>query len=129
MEGEVGAAACLRRREAKRLAALHRVGAVGREGLSVQGRTEVAAGEPDHIVRRKAERGAKEGALEHSLIFGISAEDVGKAQGAGVHGAGDRNAEGLIADAAQVLNRGQSAGGNHLNAHALTSSRLRVLRR
>ena len=129
MEGEVGAAACLRRREAKRLAALHRVRAVGREGLPVQGGTEVSAGEPDYIVRRKAERGAKEGTLERGFILRISAENIGKAQGAGVHGAGDRDAEGLIADAAQVLNRCQSAGGNHLDAHALTSSRLRMLRR
>ena len=129
MEGEVGAAAGFRRREAKRLSALHRVCAVGREGLSVQGGAEVAAGQRNHIVRGKLEGGTEKRALERRLVFGVAAEDVGKAQGAGVHGAGDRNAEGLITDAAQVLNRGQSAGGNHLNAHALTSSRLRVLRR
>jgi len=64
VEGKVGAAAGLRRREAKGLAALHRVCAVGREGLAAwAGAAAVVADPIDPIILQETVadvlRGAK----------------------------------------------------------------------
>ena len=108
-EGEVGALSDHRAVEGEEAAALDAEGAPHGGGAAVEAGGEVCAGEGDGGVFEEFEFGADEGEFEGGGGFVVVEEDVGEAEGVGVHRAGDGDAVALEAVASQVLDGGVEA--------------------
>ena len=77
----------------------------------------VIQGDGDGLRLVKEELGAHHGALQHRLVLGVAHQDVGDGGRAGVHDAGHRHAELLIAHTAHILYRSHQTGVQYGNAH------------
>ena len=121
-KGDVGPAARSGRPEAQGLPGLYGQRGVGGHGLAVHRGRKVAAGDGNDLVRLKFQLRPHEGALQHGFPLGVAHQNVADGGGPGVHHAGDRHAELLVAHPAQILHGGQQAGVQHGNAHCASSS-------
>ena len=87
---------------------------------------EVGAGDGHHHVPQRLEPQTHDGGFQRGRIFGVPCEQVGDPQGEAVQRPARRNTVARKAGAAQVLNRGQNAGMQHLEGvygrHVSTSS-------
>ena len=108
-KGDVGAAAGAETCEAEGLSGVDFVCAVGLQRLAVQCGTQVSAGDGDDGGLVKLQLRPQHGAFQNRFIFGVPYQKVGETHGPGVHGAGDGDAELLVSDPAEILDRGQDA--------------------
>jgi hypothetical protein len=85
-----------------------------RDRLPVQPGAKIGAGERDCRVAGECERRPGERDLERGLTRLVAEQAIAQDQSGAIERASGRDAEARVATAAEILDRRQEAGGNHL---------------
>ena len=108
-QGDIGPGAAFAEGQGQHVAGSGGIGPIVLDRRAVQGGGKVAAGEGKHLRFLKEDGGSHDGGLEGRFFPGVPHQDVSELQGIGVHGPAHGHAVPLVAEPAQVLDRGEQA--------------------
>ena len=88
-----------------------------RDRCAIDCRRKIAAANRHQRIAVEPQRGALQCCFKHGSAIGVADENIGHAGRESVHRAADADAVLLITAAAEVLNRGEQAGADHVDGH------------